>query len=97
MKLDYTKQKKESVSIVLFGASVLFAVLILIKVAGLFVASARTERLAKGAIAQGKSDPEEVEKHLAKFKAIVDELKKKDQKHPAGACVAYNVRLAGLL
>jgi len=79
MKLDYIKhikQKRELLSIVLFSTSVLFAVLILIKVTGFFTASAKAENLVQRGIANGQLDPKEVEKHLAESKAIADELKK---------------------
>ena len=89
MKLDYIKEKKELVSTVLLGISALFGVLILIKVTGFFVASARAETLIKRVVAQSKADANDVEKYLAESKAIADELKKKNlfappppKKHP---------------
>lgn len=89
MKLDYIKEKKELFCPVLLGLSALFGVLILIKVAGFFTASARAEELVKRAVAQNKPDASDMEKYLAESKAIADELKKKNlfappppKKHP---------------
>ena len=89
MKLDYLKEKKELVCPVLLCISALFGVLILIKVAGFFVASARAEELVKRVVAQNNVDAKDTEKYFAKSKAIVDELKKKNlfappppKKHP---------------
>jgi hypothetical protein len=81
MKLDYLnflKEKKEVVSVVLLGVSALLAVLILIKVGSFFAASARAERLVKKAIAQKNTDTKDIEKHLAKSKAIAEELKREN-------------------
>jgi hypothetical protein len=81
MKLDYIeliKQKRESVSIALFGASVLFAVLIFIRATVFFTASANAESLAKKAVARSKPDAKEVERHVAKSRAVAEGLKKKN-------------------
>ena len=76
MKLDYLKEKKELVSVVLFGASAVFAVLILVKVTGFFTATARAEKIVKGAIAQNTTDADDMDKYFAKYKALANELKK---------------------
>lgn len=81
MKRDYIKhikQKRESVSIALFGASALFAVLIFIKATVFFTASAKAESLVKKAVAQSKPDAKDVEKHVAKSRAVAEGLKKKN-------------------
>lgn len=78
MKLDYLKDKKEFISIVLLGISLFLAVCILVRVAGFFTASARAEKLVKDAAAQSKPDPNETEKYFAEPKQIADELKKKN-------------------
>lgn len=78
MKLDYLKDNKEIVSIVLLGVSAFFGVMILVKAAGFFVASARAERLVTDAVAQSKLDPNDTGKYFAKSKEIADELKKKN-------------------
>lgn len=89
MKLDYIKEKKELVSPVLLGISALFGVLILIKVAGFFMAPAKAEELVKRVVSQSKPDANDTEKYFAESKAIADELKKKNlfvpptpKKHP---------------
>jgi hypothetical protein len=76
MKLDCLKEKKELVSVVLLGASVFFAVLILVKVTGFFAASAKAESLVKTAIEQNNTDPNDMDKYFAKYKVLADALKK---------------------
>jgi len=76
MKLDYLKEKKELVSVVLLGTSVIFAVLILVKVTGFFTASARAESLVKKAISQNETDANDIDKYFAKYKVLADALKK---------------------
>jgi len=76
MKLDYLKEKKELVSVVLLGVSVFLAVLILIKAASFFTASANAENLLKKALAQSKLDDEDQKKYFTESKAMADELKR---------------------
>ena len=76
MKLGYLRQKKELIPLVLFGASVLMAFLILIKVVGFFVFSARAENLIERAIAQNDKDTKDTEKYFAESKALAEGLKK---------------------
>ena len=76
MILDYLKEKKELVSVVLLGASAFFAVLILVKVTGFFAASARAESLVKKAIAQNETDANDMDKYFAKYKMLAEALKK---------------------
>ncbi|MHC4464725.1 MAG: hypothetical protein ACYS30_25340 [Planctomycetota bacterium] len=81
MKLDYLnylKEKKEVVSVVLLGISAFLAVLILIKAGSFFAASARAQRLVKMAIAQNNTDAKDMEKHFAESKAIATELKREN-------------------
>ena len=92
MKLDYLKDKKElawvshfatsgkmrSLSIVLLGVSAFLGVLVLVKVAGFFVAPARAENTVQRAVAQSKLDANDMKKYFAESKAIADELKKKN-------------------
>lgn len=78
MKRDYLKDKKEIIAVVLLGISVVLGVLVLAKVAGFFVTSARAERLVTDVLAQSKPDPNETEKYFAKSREIADELKKKN-------------------
>ena len=76
MKLDYLKEKKELVSVVLLGVSAVLAVLILVKVRGFFTAPARAESLIKTAIEQNNTVPNDMDKYFAKYKALANELKK---------------------
>jgi len=76
MKLDYLKEKKELVSVVLLGVSAFLAVLMLVKVTGFFTASARAENIVKTAIAQNNADAEDMDKYFAKYKVLADALKK---------------------
>jgi hypothetical protein len=74
MKLDYLKEKTESVSVVLLVASAFLAVLTLVKAAGFFAASARAESVVKNAIAQNETDANDMD-NSAKYKALANELK----------------------
>jgi len=81
MKLDYlnnnhTKDKKEIVSVGLLGVSAVMVVLIVIKVTGFLAAPARAEKSVRRADALSKPDANDMEKCLAKSRAIADELKK---------------------
>jgi hypothetical protein len=76
MKLDYLKEKKELVSVLLLGASAFLAVLILVKVTGFFAASAKAESLVKKAVAQNDTDAKDMDKYFAKYKVLADALKK---------------------
>ena len=76
MKLDYLKEKKELVSVVLLGVSAFLAVLILVKVTGFFTAPAKAELLVKKAVAQNNTDANDMDKYFAKYKALANELKK---------------------
>jgi len=74
--LNYIKKKKEVVSIALLGASALLAVLVLIKLAGFFVASARAKGIVEKAVSQNNAGTKDIDKHLAEFKAVAEQLKK---------------------
>jgi len=76
MKLDYLKEKKELVSVVLLGVSAFLAVLILVKLTGFFTAPAKAELLVKKAVAQNNTDANDMDKYFAKYKALANELKK---------------------
>ena len=78
MKLDYLKVKKELVSNLLLGVSAFLAFLILVKVTGFFTASANPENIVKRAIVQNNTDTKDMDKYFAKYKALADELKKKN-------------------
>jgi len=80
MNLNYLKEnlrsRKELVPAVLLGVAVLCGVLILVKVTGFFVASARAQSVVKRAVAQSESDSTLMEAQLAKSRPIADNLKK---------------------
>jgi len=80
MNLDYLKTKKESISVILLGLSAFLAVLTVVKIAAFFVTTARAENLVKNAVAQSNSDSNnnDVEKLVARSKAIANELKRKN-------------------
>jgi len=78
MNFNHLKEKKEVVSIALLGISTLFAVLILIKLAGFFITNARAKNLVKNAIEQNKTSSKDVDKVFAESKIIVDKLKKEN-------------------
>ena len=78
MILDYLKEKKEQVSVVLLVVSAIFGILALVKVAGFFITSARAENIVKKAIAQSKTDDGDKEKYFAESKKFADELKRKN-------------------
>jgi hypothetical protein len=82
MKLDNiwellkSKKKEELIPTVLLGVAVLCGILILLKVTGFFVASARAKSVVTRAVEQNETDPENLQKQLADSTAILDELKK---------------------
>ncbi|MHC4104509.1 MAG: hypothetical protein ACYSR9_06185, partial [Planctomycetota bacterium] len=76
MKIDYLKDKKEMVSVVLLCASAILAVFILVKVTGFFTASARAEKIVNKAIEQNTEDANDIDKYFAKYKMLADALKK---------------------
>lgn len=75
-KLNFLKQKKEVVSTVLLGISVISVILILAKATSFFVASARAQSTVERAIKQSESDEKLVAAHVDKFKKDADALKK---------------------
>jgi hypothetical protein len=79
MKIDYIKDRltnrQELVPKVLLGVAALCGILILIKITGFFMASARAENVVQRAIKQSGADPNNLEKHLASSTAITNELK----------------------
>jgi hypothetical protein len=76
VKIDYLKEKKELVSVVLLCVSAVLAVSILVKVAGFFTATAEAENIVKTAVAQNTEDTNEIDKYFAKYKVLADALKK---------------------
>ncbi len=76
MKLDYLKEKKELVSVVLLGVSAVLVASILIKVWSFFDATAKAEKIVKTAIAQNNADAEDMDKYFTKYKVLAEALKK---------------------
>ena len=76
MTIDYLKEKKELVSVVLLCVSAVLAVSILVKVTGFFTGSARAENIVKTAIAQNTEDATDIDKYFSKYKVLADALKK---------------------
>ena len=76
MNINYLKEKKELVSVVLLGVSVVLAVSIIVKVTGFFTASANAENIVKTAIAQNAEDANDIDKYFVKYKTLADALKK---------------------
>jgi len=80
MKLNDLKEKREELSLVLLGISLLLAVGIVLKLGDFLVGSARAEKLVGEAVAGSKADPNDKEKDklLAGSKEVADQLKKKN-------------------
>lgn len=76
MNFDYLKEKKELVSIALFGTSLLLAVLILVEITGFFTNGARAENLVQRAVEQNNTDAGDTDKYFAKYKLLAEALKK---------------------
>ena len=75
MTIDYLKEKKELVSVVLLCLSVVLAVSILLKIAGFFTAPAKAGKIVENAIKQNVDDPDEIDKYFTKYKILADALK----------------------
>lgn len=79
MNLDYLKEnlrfRKEVVPTALIGIAVLCGILILVKITGFFVASARAENVVKQAKAHSQTDSAVIEAQLAKSQPIADRLR----------------------
>jgi len=75
---SYLEGRGKFASVLLIVFSVFLAVLILIKVAALFVASARAEDLVKRTIARGETEVSHLEECIAESKALADELKSRN-------------------
>jgi hypothetical protein len=76
VKIDYLKEKKELVSVVLLCLSVALAVSISVKVTGFFTASARAAKIVTDAVAQNTEEANNVDKYFTKYKMLADALKK---------------------
>ena len=78
MKMDYLKEKKELVSIVLLCVSAALVVSIVVKVSIFFTASARAESIITTAVEQNVEEASDIHKYFATSKALADDLKKKN-------------------
>ena len=76
MKLDRSEFKKEVIPLVLLGASVVCAVLIMVKTTSFFAATAKAEIVVKRAAAQNGSNDKELQQVVAQSCAMADDLKK---------------------
>ena len=83
--MDYLKEKKELVSVVLLCFSAVLAVSILVKVMGFFTASARAEKIVTDAIEQNTEDANDIDKYFTKYKMLADALKKNNLFAPPAA------------
>lgn len=83
MNLDTLKEKKELASTVFVLVSVLAIVLILVKVTGFFVTSAKAGNAVKDAIKHSEPDSKNVAAQLEKAKKLADALKKDNLFSPA--------------
>jgi len=88
---DFVRNKREIIPMVLLAIAMLFGVLAVVKITGLFITSARAERIVKKAAAWSKSDPNFVDSQVAKSKLIADDLKQNNlfwpipKEHPVKA------------
>ncbi len=78
MKLDYLKQKKKLISIILLWFSVLLGIVILVKVADFFVTLAKAEGLIEDAVVHSRLDPNDTERYFAESGKVAEQLKKKN-------------------
>jgi uncharacterized membrane protein YgcG len=76
--LSKLAEKKDAICVGLLLASGVCVVLLLIKVTGFFVTSARAETLVRRAAVQNKVDVNDTAKHLQKYVAAAEDLKKKN-------------------
>ncbi len=78
MAIDILKYVKRFASYIFYGAMTVFAVLILIKITGYFVSSARADRLVTAASAFAQTNTDENRGLPAKSREIAESLKKKN-------------------
>jgi hypothetical protein len=74
--IDYLKEKKELVSVVLLCVSAVLAVSILVTVTGFFTAPAKAAKIVTDAIEQNTEDANDIDKYFTKYKILADALKK---------------------
>jgi hypothetical protein len=78
MKIDYLKNKKELVSVVLLCISAILAVSILVKIFSFFTAPVKARNIVTTAIKQNTEDANDanIDKYFAKYKMLAEALKK---------------------
>jgi len=74
MKLDFLKEKKEIVSIILLGFSAVMAVFILYRIINFSTVTARAENVVKTAIEQNATEARNIEQYSAKDREIAENL-----------------------
>jgi len=79
----YSKNNRESISLVLLGVSAILAVLIVVEVSSFFAASARAGSLLNNTPVLAKPNEQQMQKYLANDKAAADKLKKANLFVPA--------------
>ena len=72
---DFFQYKREFVPMLLLAIAVLSGILIVAKATGLFIASARAQRIVKQAATWSQPDPNVVESQVARSKLIAEDLK----------------------
>jgi len=72
---EFLQNKREFVPMVLLAIAALSGILTVAKATGLFIASARAERIVKQATTWSKQDPNIVESHVARSRLIAEDLK----------------------
>ncbi|MFC1676246.1 hypothetical protein ACFL3G_04175 [Planctomycetota bacterium] len=94
MKIDFLTNKKELLPRALLWFSAGLGIVVIINIAGFFVNSAKAARVIDKAAAQSQCDPNDVNDCIAKYKAIAEELKKKNlfvppapKKHPVSQVI----------
>lgn len=83
MKIDYLKQKKELIPLVMLGASAVLVGLILMKTTSFFTSLARAESIVQKATEQNNVDENDADKYLTKYKVLAEALKKNNLFAPA--------------
>ena len=76
MKTDYLRQKKELIPLVMFGASVVLAILILVKTTSFFTTLTKAQSIVKNATVQNNVDANDMDKNFTKYKVLAEALKK---------------------
>jgi hypothetical protein len=80
---NFLQNKRGLVPVILLAIAVLSGVLTVVKVTGLFIASARAERIVRKAATWSKPDPNVVDSQVARSKLIAEDLKQDNLFWPA--------------